>query len=206
VASSLDAVAAEARACVHCAAHLPLGPRPVFRVSATARLLIIGQAPGTKVHATGVPWNDPSGERLRGWLMMDREQFYDTSRIAIVPMGFCYPGRLPNGGDAPPRPECAPLWQTKLLSAMPAIRLSLLVGGYALTHFLGKGPMTDRVRAYRDYLPMYFPLPHPSWRTTGWERNNPWFQAEALPALREAVTAVLTPAPCQTRSRRSPHR
>jgi uracil-DNA glycosylase len=206
VASSLDAVAAEARACVHCAAHLPLGPRPVFRVSPTARLLIIGQAPGTKVHATGIPWNDPSGERLRGWLMMDREQFYDTSRIAIVPMGFCYPGRLPNGGDAPPRPECAPLWQAKLLSAMPAIRLSLLVGGYALTHFLGKGPMTDRVRAYRDYLPMYFPLPHPSWRTTGWERNNPWFQAEALPALREAVTAVLTPAPCQTRSRRSPHR
>jgi uracil-DNA glycosylase len=191
---------------VHCAAHLPLGPRPVFRVSATARLLIIGQAPGTKVHATGIPWNDPSGERLRGWLMMGREQFYDTSRIAIVPMGFCYPGRLPNGGDAPPRPECAPLWQTKLLSAMPAIRLSLLVGGYALTHFLGKGPMTERVRAYRDYLPMYFPLPHPSWRTTGWERNNPWFQAEALPALREAVTAALTPAPCQTRSRRSPHR
>jgi uracil-DNA glycosylase len=172
----------------------------------TARLLIIGQAPGTKVHATGIPWNDPSGERLRGWLMMGREQFYDTSRIAIVPMGFCYPGRLPNGGDAPPRPECAPLWQTKLLSAMPAIRLSLLVGGYALTHFLGKGPMTERVRAYRDYLPMYFPLPHPSWRTTGWERNNPWFQAEALPALREAVTAALTPAPCQTRSRRSPHR
>ena len=206
MASSLDALAAEARACVHCAAHLPLGPRPVFRVSATARLLIIGQAPGTKVHATGIPWNDPSGERLRGWLMMDREQFYDTSRIAIVPMGFCYPGRLPNGGDAPPRPECAPLWHTKLLSAMPAIRLSLLVGGYALTHFLGKGPMTERVRAYRDYLPMYFPLPHPSWRTTGWERNNPWFQAEALPALRETVTAVLTPVPCQTRSRRSPHR
>jgi uracil-DNA glycosylase len=206
VASSLDAVAAEARACAHCAAHLPLGPRPVFRVSPTARLLIIGQAPGTKVHATGIPWNDPSGERLRGWLMMDREQFYDASRVAIVPMGFCYPGRLPNGGDAPPRPECAPLWQAKLLSAMPAIRLSLLVGGYALTHFLGKGPMTERVRAYRDYLPMYFPLPHPSWRTTGWERNNPWFQAEALPALREAVTAVLTPAPCQTRSRRSPHR
>jgi uracil-DNA glycosylase len=206
VASSLDAIAAEARACVHCAAHLPLGPRPVFRVSPTARLLIIGQAPGTKVHATGIPWNDPSGERLRGWLMMDREQFYDTSRIAIVPMGFCYPGRLPNGGDAPPRPECAPLWHTKLLSAMPAIRLSLLVGGYALTHFLGKGPMTERVRAYRDYLPTYFPLPHPSWRTTGWERNNPWFQAEALPALRETVTAVLTPVPCQTRSRRSRHR
>jgi uracil-DNA glycosylase len=206
VASSLDAIAAEARACVHCAAHLPLGPRPVFRVSPTARLLIIGQAPGTKVHATGIPWNDPSGERLRGWLMMDREQFYDTSRIAIVPMGFCYPGRLPNGGDARPRPECAPMWHAKLLSAMPAIRLSLLVGGYALTHALGKGPMTDRVRAYRDYLPLHFPLPHPSWRTTGWERKNPWFQAEALPALREAVTAVLTPAPCQTRSRRSPHR
>lgn len=190
-ASSLEAIALEARACTVCASHLPLGPRPVFRVSPTARLLIIGQAPGTKVHATGIPWNDPSGERLRGWLMMDREQFYDESRVAIVPMGLCYPGRLPNGGDAPPRPECAPLWQARLLAAMPAIRLTLLVGGYALTHVLGKGAMTDRVRAFREHLPRYFPLPHPSWRTTAWERKNPWFQAEALPALRDAVGMVV---------------
>jgi uracil-DNA glycosylase len=192
VASSLEVIANEARSCTVCAAFLPLGPRPVFRVSATARLLIIGQAPGTKVHETGIPWNDPSGERLRGWLNMDRAAFYDERRIAIVPMGFCYPGRLPNGGDAPPRRECAPLWQSRLLNAMPAIRLTLLVGGYALTHVLGKGPMSERVAAFRDYLPHYFPLPHPSWRTTGWERKNPWFQAETLPALRQAVAEALS--------------
>jgi uracil-DNA glycosylase len=191
VASSPDEIAAEARACTVCAASLPLGPRPVFRISATARLLIIGQAPGTKVHATGIPWNDPSGERLRAWLTMDRDQFYDESQVAIVPMGLCYPGRLPNGGDAPPRVECAPLWQSRLLAVMPDIRLTLLVGGYALTYVLGKGAMTDRVRAFRDHLPRYFPLPHPSWRTNGWERKNPWFQAEALPALRHAVAGVL---------------
>jgi uracil-DNA glycosylase len=160
-------------------------------VSTTARLLIIGQAPGTKVHETGIPWNDPSGERLRGWLGMDRALFYDENRIAIVPMGLCYPGRLPNGGDAPPRPECAPLWHTRLLGAMPAIRLTLLVGSYALTRLPGKGSMTERVRAFRDHLPRYFPLPHPSWRTTAWERKNPWFQAEVLPTLRRAVTEAL---------------
>lgn len=163
----------------------------MFRVSHTARLLIIGQAPGTKVHATGVPWNDPSGERLRGWLGMDRELFYDQSRIAIVPMGLCYPGRLPNGGDNPPRPECAPLWQARLLGAMPAIRLTLLVGSYALNHVLGQGSMTERVLAFRDHLPRYFPLPHPSWRTTAWERKTPWFQTEALPELRRAVAEAL---------------
>ncbi len=191
-ADTLDAIAAEARACSVCSGVLPLGPRPVFRVSVTARVLIIGQAPGTKVHETGIPWNDPSGERLRGWLMMDRELFYDVSRIAIVPMGLCYPGRLPNGGDAPPRRECAPLWQSRLLGAMPEIRLTLLVGSYALTHVLGKGPMSERVAAFRDHLPRFFPLPHPSWRTTAWERKNPWFQAEALPELRRAVEAALS--------------
>jgi len=163
----------------------------VFRVSTTARLLIAGQAPGTKVHASGIPWNDPSGERLRRWLSMDREVFYDESRVAILPMGFCYPGRLPNGGDAPPRPECAPLWRARLLTLMPGISLTLLVGTYAQVHTLGPGPMTVRVRAFRDHLPRYFPLPHPSWRTGAWERNNPWFSEEALPALRDAVRAVL---------------
>ena len=189
--SSLEVIAQKARACTVCAGFLPLGPRPVLRVSTTARLLIIGQAPGTKVHATGIPWNDPSGERLRSWLAMDPAQFYDASRIAIVPMGLCYPGRLPNGGDAPPRRECAPLWQSKLLKAMPEIRLTLLVGSYALTHVLGKGPMTERVAAFREHLPQYFPLPHPSWRTTAWERKNPWFQTEALPALRQAIAEAL---------------
>lgn len=190
-ATALASAAALARACRVCEAHLPLGPRPVFRVSATARLLIVGQAPGTKVHATGIPWNDPSGDRLRRWLQMDRDMFYDAARVAIVPMGLCYPGRLPNGGDAPPRPECAPLWRERLVNEMPDIRLTLLVGSYALTHTLGPGAMTDRVRAFRDGPPGYFPLPHPSWRTTAWERKNPWFAAEVLPALRARVTAAL---------------
>ena len=168
-----------------------MGPRPVFRVSLTARLLIIGQAPGTKVHATGIPWNDPSGDRLRVWLGMTREDFYDERRIAIVPMGLCYPGRLQNGGDAPPRPECAPLWHKRLIGGMRRIRLTLLVGGYAQTYVLGRGAMTERVRDFRAHLPRTFPLPHPSWRTTGWERRNPWFTSEALPALRQAVTSAL---------------
>ena len=199
-AASLADVAAAARGCRHCAAVLPLGPRPVFRVSTTATVLIAGQAPGTKVHDTGIPWNDPSGDRLRHWLQMDRDTFYDESRIAILPMGFCYPGRLKNGGDAPPRPECAPLWRDRLLAGMPSIRLTLLVGSYAQIHALGRGPMTERVRDFRALLPDRFPLPHPSWRTTGWERRNPWFVTEALPALRAAVTASLP------RSPRSPDR
>ena len=190
-ATDLAHLAAEIRACRVCADHLPLGPRPVFRASPTARLLICSQAPGTAVHATGLSFNDPSGDRLREWLQMDRDTFYDESRVAIVPMGLCYPGRLPNGGDAPPRTECAPLWRAKLLAQMPEIRLTLLVGTYALTHVLGRGPMTQHVRGFRQYLPQYFPLPHPSWRTTGWERRNPWFTAEALPALRVAVDCAL---------------
>jgi uracil-DNA glycosylase len=170
---------------------LPLGPRPVFRASSTARLLIVGQAPGTKVHATGIPWNDPSGERLRTWLQIERDAFYDETRIAIVPIGFCYPGRLANGGDAPPRRECAPLWWERLVALMPDIHLTLLVGSYALTHVLGRGAMTERVRDFRANLPHYFALPHPSWRTTAWERRNPWFAADVLPALRQVVAAAL---------------
>jgi uracil-DNA glycosylase len=190
-ATALDQAAAEARACTICAADLPLGPRPVFRVSATARVLIIGQAPGTKVHETGIPWNDPSGDRLRAWLNFDRDAFYDTARIAILPVGLCYPGRLPGGGDAPPRPGCAALWHPRLVPLMPAIRLTLLVGSHAQALALGPGPMTERVRAFRDHLPARFPLPHPSWRTVAWERRNPWFAADVLPALRAALAAAL---------------
>jgi uracil-DNA glycosylase len=168
-----------------------LGARPVFRVSTTARILINSQAPGTKVHMTGLPFNDASGDRLRGWLQMDRELFYDASRIAFVPMGLCYPGRLPNGGDAPPRPECAPLWLDRLTRLMPEVRLTLLVGSYALQHRLGKGAMTEQVRRFRELGPAIVPLPHPSWRTTGWERQNPWFGNELIPALRRAVTEAL---------------
>ena len=188
--AALDALAAEALACTVCAAHLPLGPRPTFRVSVTAKLLIISQAPGTKVHETGIPWNDASGDRLRAWLGMNRAHFYDQSRLAIMPMGLCYPGRLPNGGDKPPRPECAPLWHERFLRLMPEIRLTLLIGGYAQTRYLGPGAsMTDRVRNFAAH-PNYFALPHPSWRTIGWEARNPWFQSEVLPALRAAVGAL----------------
>jgi uracil-DNA glycosylase len=204
-ASSVDSLLAEARACTVCAAHLPLGPRPVVRASASARLLIVGQAPGTKVHATGIPWNDPSGERLRDWLRLPPDLFYDETLVAIVPMGLCYPGRLARGGDAPPRVECAPLWQERFRAAMPEIRVTLLVGSHAVAHHLGPGAMTDRVRAFRDYLPRYFPLPHPSWRTIAWEKRNPWFQSDVLPALRAMVAGII-PRPDPARSPRSPRR
>jgi uracil-DNA glycosylase len=188
---ALEAAAAEARACRVCAAHLPLGPRPILRVSTTARVLIASQAPGTKVHLSGTPWTDASGVRLRGWLGMTPDAFYDGARVAILPMGLCYPGRLPQGGDAPPRPECAPLWQDRLLGLMPQIRLILLIGGYAQAWHLGPGAMTERVRDFARYLPRFFPLPHPSWRTVGWEMRNPWFGSEVLPALRGVVAGVL---------------
>ena len=190
-ASGLDALAAEVRACTVCADKLPLGPRPIIRVSATAALLIASQAPGTLVHASGTPWTDASGHRLRGWLGLTPDEFYDPARVAILPMGFCYPGRLPRGGDAPPRPECAPIWRRRLLAGMPALRLTLLVGAYAQADALGPGAMTERVRAFRDFLPQYFPLPHPSWRTEVWEKRNPWFTAEVLPALRREVNKAM---------------
>jgi len=193
---TLAQAAAAARACRLCT-DLPLGPRPVLRVSETARLLIASQAPSTKVHVSGTPWTDASGVRLRQWLGMDEADFYDGRRIAILPMGLCYPGRLPNGGDQPPRPACAPLWQPRLLALMPALRLILLVGGYAQTFYLGPGAMTARVREFRRHLPRFFPLPHPSWRTVGWESRNPWFATDVLPALRAAV-AGLWPADRKT--------
>ncbi len=186
---TLAQAAAAARACRLCT-DLPLGPRPVLRVSETARLLIASQAPSTKVHVSGTPWTDASGVRLRQWLGMDEADFYDGRRIAILPMGLCYPGRLPNGGDQPPRPACAPLWQPRLLALMPALRLILLVGGYAQTFYLGPGAMTARVREFRRHLPRFFPLPHPSWRTVGWEARNPWFATDVLPALRAAVAGL----------------
>ena len=185
--AALAAAVAEARACRVCAEHLPLGPRPVLRARASARLLIVGQAPGTRVHETGIPWNDPSGDRLRDWLGLDRAAFYDESRIAIVPMGFCYPGVDRNGGDKPPRRECAPLWHDRLLALMPSVDVTLLVGMYAQQRYLGrrrKRTLTETVSAWREYLPAYLPLPHPSWRNTAWLRKNPWFDSEIVPYLR----------------------
>lgn len=191
----LAAAAGEALGCRRCEASLPLGPRPIFRVSETARVLIISQAPGTKAHVTGVPWNDASGDRLRLWLAMQRDVFYDATRIGIVPAGLCYPGRLARGGDAPPRPECAPLWLDRFIRLMPRVRLTLLLGSHAQRHLLGKDVMTERVRRFRELAPAVVPLPHPSWRTNAWERRNPWFGAELLPALREAVAMALDQSP-----------
>jgi uracil-DNA glycosylase len=191
--NTLDDLVAEIRACRLCADVLPLGPRPVLRVSPTARLLIVGQAPGRRVHETGIPWNDPSGDRLRLWLGMDRERFYDVRHIAIVPAGLCYPGTTARG-DAPPMPQCAPLWHPRLLAWMPKIRLTLLVGQYAQAFYLGarrKRTLRETVRACREYLPQYLPLPHPSPRNQLWLKENPWFEAEVLPLVRERVAAAL---------------
>ncbi|GBQ84417.1 uracil-DNA glycosylase [Gluconacetobacter johannae DSM 13595] len=186
----LDDFLRRVRACTACA-DLPLGPRPILHISRTARILIASQAPGTRVHETGISFNDASGDRLRGWLGIDRDTFYDTRRIALAPMGMCYPGRLPKGGDRPPRPECAPLWRDRILAMMPDIRLTLLVGSYAQAAVLGPGRVEDRVRNFRDVMPRYFPLPHPSWRTGAWERRTPWFATDVLPALRAAIRPLL---------------
>ncbi len=188
---TLDSLLREVRACSACASVLPLGPRPIVQISTTARILIASQAPGTKVHDCGIPFADASGDRLREWMSVPDDTFYDERSIAILPMGLCYPGRLPSGGDAAPRAECAPLWRDRLLSHMPGLRLTLLVGAHAQTDALGRDKMTERVMAFRDHLPAIFPLPHPSWRSQHWAARNPWFDAEVLPALREAVRDAL---------------
>lgn len=183
----------EIAACTRCAADLAAGPRPVVQFSATSRILIIGQAPGSRVHASGVPFDDPSGDRLRAWTGLTPDQFYDASRVALMPMGFCYPGKGA-GGDLPPRRECAPLWHEAILQHLPPDRLTLLVGSYAQARYLPKGSggsMTDAVRNFRAAGPHVFPLPHPSWRVVGWMRQHPWFEAELLPALQAAVREKL---------------
>jgi uracil-DNA glycosylase len=195
MAKKLDKLLTQARACRICASHLPHGCRPVVRASSSAKLLIVGQAPGRRVHETGIPWNDPSGDRLRQWLQLDRERFYDVTQIAIVPMGLCFPGTDEAGADKPPRPECAPTWHPQLMPLMKGLQLTLLVGSYAQAFYLGKSraaTMTDTVRRFADYLPHYLPLPHPSWRNTGWINRNPWFERELLPELRHRVEAALT--------------
>lgn len=191
----LEALKQEVRACHLCAGRLPLAPRPILRALVTDRLLIVGQAPGLRVHETGIPWNDPSGDRLRAWMDVDRDTFYDESRIAIIPMGLCYPGRAPNGGDRPPCPECAPAWHPRLLEHLPRIELTLLVGAYAQAYYLGlRKPrsVTETVRAWREYLPRFFPLPHPSFRNIQWLKANPWFEAEVVPVLRDTIRSLLS--------------
>lgn len=184
----------EIRGCRVCETFLPLGPRPVLRAQSSARLLIVGQAPGTRVHASGIPWDDRSGDRLRQWMAIDRQTFYDDSRIAIVPMGFCYPGVDPRGGDNPPRPECAPLWHDRVLEQLPALELVLLIGSYAQKRYLGEArarTMGETVAAWRDHLPRHLPLPHPSWRNTAWLRRNPWFEDELVPVLQRHVADLV---------------
>jgi uracil-DNA glycosylase len=197
---------AEIGACTICAPHLPLGPRPIVRGRPSAHLLIISQAPGIRVHDTGLSFNDRSGDRLRAWLALDRETFYDEAQVAILGMAFCYPGRDNKGGDLPPRPECAPRWHARLRACFSAIELTLLVGSYAIDYYLpGTRPrsMTEAIVRWRDFLPELFLLPHPSWRTTRWLRDNPWFEKEALPELRARVADALSPpsrcAPCPRR-------
>ena len=184
----------EVRACEICAPDLPLGPRPTVVAKSSAKIMIIGQAPGTKVHETGIPWSDPSGDRLRNWLRVTREMFYDGSKIALMPMGFCYPGRLERGGDNPPRPECAPAWHEKILAGLPNIELTLLVGMYAQKYYLAeqnKKTLTETVRHWQEFAPAMIPTPHPSWRTTAWLKKNLWFEAELLPVLQQKVRKLL---------------
>ena len=191
---NLDSLLVAVRNCRACEAVLPLGPRPVLQAGAQARILIVGQAPGLRVHTTEVPWDDLSGERLRAWMGVDKAFFYDASRVAIIPMGYCYPGRGA-GGDLPPRRECAELWLDHLLARLPHIELTLLVGQYAQQHFLGKrrkASLTETTKAWRDYAPHYLPTPHPSPRNQPWFKQNPWFSEEVVPALQARVQAIRT--------------
>lgn len=181
------------RACTLCAAHLPLGPRPVLQISRTARILIAGQAPGSKVHASGIPFQDASGDRLRDWLGLDRETFYDATRVAILPMGFCFPG-TGKTGDLPPRPECAGAWREKIMRELRSVKLTILIGQYAMAYHLAgraKPTLTETVAAWREYQPAIFPLPHPSPRNNIWLKKNPWFAVEVLPELQRRVSAAL---------------
>ena len=183
----------EIRACTFCAPHLPAGPRPIVQFSATSRILIIGQAPGARVHASGVPWDDASGDRLREWTGLSVQDFYDPAKVALMPMGFCYPGTGKNG-DLPPRPECAPHWHDRILAGLPTKRLTLLVGSYAQARYLDapkRQLLTDSVRAFATFGEAIFPLPHPSWRSSGWMQHNPWFEADVLPKLRKQVNERL---------------
>ncbi|MEI7614687.1 MAG: uracil-DNA glycosylase family protein [Betaproteobacteria bacterium] len=184
----------EVRNCQLCAKYLPLGPRPILQVHSSARILIAGQAPGSKVHQTGIPFDDPSGDRLREWMGIDKKTFYDVSRIAILPMGFCYPG-TGKSGDLPPRPECAIAWRTKLLDCMPTIQLTLVIGQYAQAWHLTaaeKGSLTDTVKAWKAYWPDKVPLPHPSPRNNIWLKRNSWFGEEVIPKLKDRVQEILS--------------
>lgn len=198
--SGLDAVLADIRACRACLGELPHTPRPVVRVFPETRLLICGQAPGRRVHESGLPFTDPSGDRLRDWLGVDHATFYADPRIGVAAQAFCYPGTAPprkgkTGGDYPPPRRCAELWRPRLLAELPTMELTLLVGSHAQAWALGsraKANMTETVRAWRDFAPDTLPLPHPSWRNTAWLRKNAWFETEVVPYLRHRVQGILS--------------
>ena len=181
------------RRCEVCIDHLPLGPKPIVQFSALSKIVIIGQAPGRQVHETGVPWNDASGKRLREWMHVDETTFYSPDLFSILPMGFCYPGKGVSG-DLPPRPECAPLWHFRAFKYFKYSPLILLIGQYAQRYYLKKdfkSGLTETVRSYREYLPQYFPLPHPSPRNQNWVRVNPWFNEEIIPALQKRIISAM---------------
>jgi len=191
---TLELLLSAVRACRVCDELLPLGARPLLQAGTTARILIVGQAPSVRAHTTGIPWNDRSGQRLREWMGVTAVEFYDQSRIAIIPMGYCYPGRG-RGGDLPPRPECARLWLQQLLTRLPLIQLTLLIGQYAQRHFLGerrKESLAKTTSAWAEYYPTYIPLPHPSPRNTPWLKQNPEFEEHLLPELRRRIQPLLT--------------
>lgn len=190
----------EIAACTHCTAHLPHGPRPVVQFSGNSQIIIIGQAPGSKVHASGIAWDDPSGDRLRQWTGLSKSIFYDPAKIALVPMGFCYPGKG-KSSDLPPRKECAPLWHEKILGHLPDDKLTLLVGSYAQQHYLRGSKnmtMTQRVREFDSFGGNIIPLPHPSWRSTGWMRKNPWYEDIIIPKLQAAINIRLSSTSIKT--------
>lgn len=183
----------EIERCQICEKHLPLGPRPIVAAHPDSKIVIIGQAPGTAVHKSGIPWDDPSGKQLRKWLGVSDEVFYDKTEIAIIPMGFCYPGKG-KSGDLPPRPECAPQWHDVLFNKMSKVELVVLIGMYAQNYYLkdkAKKTLTETVANYNEYLPKYFPLPHPSPRNRFWLTKNPWFDDEVLPELQKRMRAII---------------
>jgi len=192
--NTLDKLLTKIRSCTKCANYLPCKPRPIIQAGTTSRLLIIGQAPGRKANESGVPWDDYSGDRLRKWLNLEKDTFYNPNLITIMPMGLCYPGIQSNGGDKPPRVECQPLWHPPLLKLIPNISLTLLIGWYAQRHYLQgrhKKDMRQTVFAWKEYLPHFIPLPHPSWRNTKWLKDNAWFENELIPFLQKTIRKML---------------
>ncbi|WP_452220142.1 uracil-DNA glycosylase family protein [Lacinutrix salivirga] len=189
----MDKLLQNIRQCKICEEHLPLGPKPIVTAKSESKIVIIGQAPGARVHASGIPWDDASGKQLRKWLNVTDETFYDETKFAIIPMGFCYPGKGKTG-DLPPRPECAPQWHEAIMSKLHNVELVLLIGAYAQKYYLkkrAKRTLTETVASYKEYLPKYFPMPHPSPTNRFWKSKNPWFETEIVPELQNIIQDII---------------